>query len=352
MKRKWCALLVCAMIVSLGLAGCSSDDTSVSSSGDTIKASTEAIFTGQVLNVLDKPMAGVAVTLYAKNKYTTKTDDYGNYMITVSLGDVVATPGGGSGTKDDVNIGDGDIVKRTFPIEIQEKGYAVFRQLVNFEGVLGYTDGTGAVVLLSQVGQCIPTVWLDPIVDNFKFTVYAQGVPAPYATVSLYPDSMDNYQVSSEKCGDDDGGCWYYGWYETGIIQLHSDANGVVEIKAEDGIPAQDYDVFAAPYDVNGDGIFEYDASNETQPWGGFDLCIGDGLLDLIYNQESDSYAVTQTAFAPSVILNDGQGCIDVVFCNMEDLKMIPQAQSANFQITVMLGRPIMVNADGVTIPG
>jgi hypothetical protein len=173
-----------ALATVLGISGCG--DTNLDSTKQTIRSTTKASFAGRVVDVNGDSLSGVDITVFANHKYTTTTDSKGNYMVEVDMGDVVASGGGGSGNTDNSNIGDTqNTLYREFPIEVSKSGYATYRQVIDFEGNIGYTDGSGAVVLLSQVGSALPKTVLYPYVDSFQFTVYAGDAPAAGAVVTL-----------------------------------------------------------------------------------------------------------------------------------------------------------------------
>ena len=146
------------LIAGLGLSGCDSK-TSVATQANTITAKAKASFAGKVVDINGDPISGAGVALIANKKYTATTDANGDYLIEVDLGDVTAASGGGSGgtsTAPSTITQDGDWVYRDFPIEISKSGFTTYRHVVEFEGLIGYTDGSGAVVLLSQVGASLP----------------------------------------------------------------------------------------------------------------------------------------------------------------------------------------------------
>jgi hypothetical protein len=176
MKKRFNYLVfLLAVILSLGLAACSDDKTRVNDTGDTIENDLSVAFSGKVVDILGNPMSGVKVQLTSDKKQSASTDKYGNWLIVVDLGEVVATPGGGGADVDsDYTLGSSsDRIVRNFPIEISKGRYATYRYEADFSAQIGYTDGTGAVVLLSKTGTVQPTVVMHPYVDNFSFTVYA-----------------------------------------------------------------------------------------------------------------------------------------------------------------------------------
>ena len=196
-RKSAIAALITAAVATGGLTGCL-----VETSGDTnqngIQVQATASFNGRVYDANQTPVSGATVTLWANRAYTTTTDANGNYLIEVELGDVVAAPGGGSNetTTSSLNTNaattetesGADIISRHFAVDIAHPSYADVRHVVDFEGTIGYTDGSGAVVLMEQTGGILPVTTLVPYVDNFSFTVYAGASPAAGAVVTLTED--------------------------------------------------------------------------------------------------------------------------------------------------------------------
>ena len=124
-----------------------------------------------------------------------------------------------------------------------------------------------------------------------------------------------------------------------------ADENGVITVSATDMLPAAGwYYVFAAPYDADSDGIYEYDSSVKTTPTGGFHLDIQyeqDSLLHWEYDAETATYVMTQTEFAPSVQLQDASDDICLTYLSIENTDLIPIAQAETFDIDLMFNRPI-----------
>ena len=359
MKKRFNYLVfLLAVILSLGLAACNDDKTRVNDTGDTIKSDLSVSFSGKVVDILGNPLSGVKVQLTSDKKQSATTDKYGNWLIVVDLGEVVATPGGGSGDlDDDYTLGSSsDRIVRNFPIEISKSRYATYRYEADFSAQIGYTDGTGAVVLLSKTGTVQPTVVMHPYVDNFSFTVYAGANVAPGAVVTLFRttgvEETDPFTPGINQ------GSLAGSRYEVTQKRFVADANGVINVTADDMLPADGfYNVFAAPYDADSDGVYEYDASITTQPSGGFNLHAHDvtgtvpaaettgggtgSLLHYEYDAVEEDFVITQTEFAPTVLLQDAQGDVVVVYFSIDNVQNIPVAQAADFTIVVMFNRPV-----------
>jgi hypothetical protein len=360
MKKRFNYLVfLLAVILSLGLAACSDDKTRVNDTGDTIENDLSVAFSGKVVDILGNPMSGVKVQLTSDKKQSASTDKYGNWLIVVDLGEVVATPGGGGADVDsDYTLGSSsDRIVRNFPIEISKGRYATYRYEADFSAQIGYTDGTGAVVLLSKTGTVQPTVVMHPYVDNFSFTVYAGANTAPGAVVTLFRttgvESTDPFTPGINQ-GSIPGSR-----YEVTQKRFVADASGVINVTADDLLPADGfYNVFAAPYDADGDGVYEYDASITTQPSGGFNLTAQDvtgtvpaaettggsstgSLLHYEYDALEEDFVLTQTEFAPTVLLQDARGDVVVVYLSIDNVQNIPVAQAADLTIVVMFNRPV-----------
>ena len=317
------------LVAGLGLSGCDSKTEVVSQQG-TITAQTKASFAGKVVDVNGDAISGANISLLANRKYTATTDASGNYLIEVDLGDVTAASGGGTGNTDDGTISnDGDWVYRDFPIEFSKSGFTSFRQVIEFEGLIGYTDGSGAVVLLSQVGSTLPQTVLVPYVDSFSFTVYAGDAPAANAVVTLvgnsntYPYTTD-YNSSS--------------YFEVGSMIYTADANGQVTISASDKLPASGYySAFVAPYDAGGDGQYEYDATYASSI---FNLSANRTDTGSMIH-DNGTGTLVQTENAPSINLRDYSSDITVVYNSLQGNDTIPVAEATDFSITIMLNRPV-----------
>ena len=331
------AMLPLAIVAAVGLSACGDtnvDSTSNDAAAQTVKASTSASFAGRVVDVNGDGLSGVKVTIRANKPYSTTTDANGNYLVEVALGDVVAAGGGGAGGTDstgqDTLTGNTDMISRNFPLEISKSGFTTYRQVVNFSGQIGYTDGSGAVVLLSQVGYALPKTVLVPYVDNFEFTVYAGDAPAAGAIVTL-DGSANEYAYNTDNDLLD--------YAQTGYRTFVADAEGKVTITAADKLPANGwYSAFVAPFDADADGTYEYDATRS----------------DPIFNLSSNRQDVTsmihddgtgtlvQTENAPSINLRDRSNDISVVYLSIANVDRIPVAQADDFSITVMLNRPVL----------
>jgi len=331
------AVLPLAIVAALGLSACG--DTNVdapnsSAADQTIKASTSASFAGRVVDVNGDALSGVTVTIRANKAYTTTTDAKGNYLVEVALGDVVAAGGGGAGGTDstgqDTLTGNTDMISRNFPLEISKSGFTTYRQVVNFSGQIGYTDGSGAVVLLSQVGYALPKTVLVPYVGNFEFTVYAGDAPAAGAVVTL-DGSANEYAYNTDNDLLD--------YAQTGYRTFVADAEGKVTITAADKLPANGwYSAFVAPFDADADGTYEYDATRSDPI---FNLSSNrQDVTSLIHDDGTGT--LVQTEFEPSINLRDGSNDISVVYLSIANVDSIPVAQADDFSITVMLNRPVL----------
>lgn len=142
---------------------------------------------------------------------------------------------------------------------------------------IGYTDGSGAVVLLSKTGTVQPTVVLHPYIDNFKFCVMAGDQPAVGATVIVSANS----EYTRDR--DANSGSGFGDRYEKNSGLFVVDEEGFVTITAASQLPAStEYLIIGAPYDVDGDGMFEYNTTTTLQ---GSPYCSYYGMycyLDLI----------------------------------------------------------------------
>ena len=162
MNKKVLSLLM-VLIMAMFLISCGSDDDSTKNTGDTIENDTSVAFVGKVVTPNGDPMSGVKVELISDTKQTATTDANGNWLINVDLGKIVATPGGGGQETTDNNLGDNpDQIVRNFPVTISQNGFGTYRYEAQFSATIGYTDGTGAVMLLSKTGTVQPTVVLHP----------------------------------------------------------------------------------------------------------------------------------------------------------------------------------------------
>lgn len=361
MGKKFISLIIIA-VVSMCFIGCEGmvegDASTTTDTGDTISNNLTIAFVGKVVDPLGDPMSGVSIQLISDRTHNVTTDVNGNWLINVNLGTIVATPGGGGQETTDNDIEtDPDEIARNFPIEISKSGFATYRYEAAFTATIGYTDGTGAVILLSKTGTVQPTTVLHPYVDNFEFTVYAGADPAPGAVVTLYrsvgPEVTDA-SVPGANTGSTAGSR-----YEVDQKRCVADENGVIQVIKDDKLPADGtYLAFAAPYDVliddtdeddipdEGDGIYEYDASVTTQPAGGFNLNVQDvvnanSLLHYEYDADEDTFEITQTEIAPSVLLQDAIDDIVVTYLSIQNVENIPIAQAADFDIMVMFNRPL-----------
>jgi hypothetical protein len=320
-----------AVATVLAMSGCG--DTNLDSTKQTVKTSTKASFSGRVVDVNGDSMSGVSVTVFANQKYTTSTDSKGNYQIEVNMGDVVASGGGGSGNTDNSNIGDTqNTLYREFPIEVSKSGYATYRQVIEFQGNIGYTDGSGAVVLLSQVGSALPKTVLYPYVDSFQFTVYAGDSPAAGAVVTL--DGSGNESSSTWNTSFDDSS-----YFKTGYKTFVADSNGQVTITADDKLPANGcYGAFVAPYDTNSDAQYEYNATNTSSCF--FDLSAARQDSSSMIHDDGTGTLV-QTENAPTINLVDYSSDTSIVYNSLQGHDTIPVAQASDFSITIMFNRPV-----------
>ncbi|MDY6854321.1 MAG: hypothetical protein SWO11_06380 [Thermodesulfobacteriota bacterium] len=359
MKKRFNYLVfLLALMLSLGLVACNDNSTKTKDTGDTIKNDLSVAFSGKVVDILGNPMSGVKVQLTSDTKQSTTTDKYGNWLIVVDLGEVVGTPGGGgSEIGGDETLGSSsDQIVRNFPIEITKSRYATYRYEADFSAQIGYTDGTGAVVLLSKTGTVQPTVVMHPYVDNFSFTVYAGANVAPGAVVTLFRTTST--EETDPFTPNVNTGSLPGSRYEVTQKRFVADSNGVITVTVDDKLPADGfYNVFAAPYDMDGDGVYEYDSSITTQPSGGFNLHAHDvfgtvpgaetsgggtgSLLHYEYDAVEEDFVMTQTEFAPSVLLQDAQGDLVVVYFSIDNVQNIPIAQADNFTVVVMFNRPV-----------
>ena len=339
-NKKLAASLIC--VLALGLFGCAGDDGDTTTTGDTISNDSSIAFTGKVVDPLGNPLSGVRIELISDKKQTNTTDTNGNWLINVDLGEIKAVSGGGGGDiEDDVKLEDAaaDKLLRNYPIEISKTGFPTYRYEVEFEAIIGYTDGSGAVVLLSKTGNVQPTTILHPYVDNFEFKVYAGADPAPGAVVTLSAKGDDVVDGSpGANAGSVSGSR-----YEIDTKMFKANSEGVIKVTKDDKLPANtNYTVFAAPYDSDGDGVYEYDSSVATQPGGGFNLNVANVAGALIhYELNDDDAVITQTEFAPSVLLTDMTSDIRVTYLNIQNVDNIPVEQADDFEIVVMFNRPV-----------
>lgn len=329
------------VLLALGLAGCGDDTTTSTDTGDTISNDSSIAFTGKVVDPLGNPLSGVSIELISDTKQTDTTDANGNWLINVDLGEIKATRGGGSdGGNAAEDLQDNpDQLLRNYPIEISKTGFPTYRYEAAFNATIGYTDGSGAVVLLSKTGNVQPTTILHPYVDNFEFTVYAGLDTAPGAVVTL--------RAVGDAAGDlgANAGSVSGNRYEIDTKMFKADEEGVIKVTKDDKLPAnRNYTVFAAPYDSDGDGVYEYDSSVATQPAGGFNLNVANVAGALIhYELDADGNSViTQTEFAPSVLLTDARSDIVVTYLNIQNVNNIPVEQAETFEIVVMFNRPVI----------
>lgn len=328
MKQKIRVFLSGLIAISFLLSlGCETD-TNVKQGSDTIEANTQATFVGQVLDFEYKPLQGVGVSLYADRIYSATTDSLGNYIINVPMGKIIATPGGGNGTVVGPNAvpaaNANTTINRTFTVVFQRRGFAPYRDQISFSGSYGYSDGSGNVVLIEQLGQEQPVVVLHPYIDNFQFSVYAGGEPAKGARVTLHLPTGTYTGPSAH--------------YEYATKSFKADENGLIQITADDELPANgSYKVFAAPYDPNGDGLYEFDAATTTFV---LDATINtdSSLIHFEYNL-AGKLVITQTQQA-AIALSDSDDDINIVYCNLSELNSLP-AEYSNFEIMVMLNRPV-----------
>jgi hypothetical protein len=320
-----------AVATVLAMSGCG--DTNLDSTKQTVKTSTKASFAGRVVDVNGDAVSGVNVAVFANHKYTATTDSDGNYLVEINMGDVVASGGGGSGNSTSTSIGTPNegyttTLTRNFPIQVSKSGYATYRQVIDFEGNIGYTDGSGAVVLLSQVGANLPNTVLYPYAGNVSCTIYAGGAPAAGAVVSLTPPNTPS--ANSDNNTSD--------YSLEGNKTFVANANGVISITAADKVPAiGSYSVFVAPYDTNGDGQYEYDATS-----GSLNLSAkkGSGILEYVQDT-AGNIVLTQTQNCAEN-LRDGSNDLTVVYSSIANSPNIPFAQAADFNIVVMFNRPIV----------
>ena len=370
MRNKFFALLL-ILLIPLMVIGCSDDSTKTDTSDNstnieepdnTIESETSVAFVGKVVDPSGNPIPGVSVELLADTTYTATTDVNGNWTINVALGKVVAVGGGGSAPgndedyyyyyddEDDQLGNDPDIIERNFPIEYSLTGFGTFRQEADVELTIGYTDGSGAVVLLANYGTVQPTVALHPYVDNFKFMVTAgdQHQPAVGATVYVVAGSEYTYDP------DANDGSTFGDRYEKNSAAFQVDAEGYVNITAAAQLPASTtYYVLGAPYDYDGDGMFEYNTTmtmtgagyyySDNNGYAMLNLDVSDAEYALIhYVYDADGVmAMTQTQVAPTLIYQDQDSDIDVVYCSIDNISTLPIAQAADFAITVIFNRPI-----------
>lgn len=331
------------VLLALGLAGCGDDTTTSTDTGDTISNDSSIAFTGKVVDPLGNPLSGVSIELISDTKQTDTTDANGNWLINVDLGEIKASPGGGSAeaaAAAEALQDNPDQLIRNYPIEISKTGFPTYRYEAAFNATIGYTDGSGAVVLLSKTGNVQPTTILHPYVDNFEFTVYAGLDTAPGAVVTL--------RAVGDVAGDlgANAGSVSGNRYEIDTKMFKADEEGVIKVTKDDKLPAnRNYTVFAAPYDSDGDGVYEYDSSVATQPAGGFNLNVANVAGALIhYELDADGNSViTQTEFAPSVLLTDVRSDIVVTYLNIQNVQNIPVEQADAFEIVVMFNRPVTV---------
>ena len=334
------------VLLALGLAGCGDDDTTTSTdTGDTISNDSSIAFTGKVVDPLGNPLSGVSIELISDTKQTDTTDANGNWLINVDLGEIKATPGGGGAGRGDADEdlqGDADQLVRNYPIEISKTDFPTYRYEATFRATIGYTDGSGAVVLLSKTGNVQPTTILHPYVDNFEFTVYAGQDPAPGAVVTLSAIG-DAAGDRGANLGSVSGSRYEI---DTKRFQAQADSEGIIKVTKAALLPANDnYFVFAAPYDPDGDGVYEYDSSITTQPAGGFNLNVANVAGALIHYEldaDGNSFVITQTEFAPSVLLTDARSDIVVTYLNIQNVDIIPVEQADDFEIVVMFNRPVI----------
>jgi hypothetical protein len=347
MMKKFIALLLVALIPMffLGCGDTKNDTTTNDSSGDTIANQSSVAFVGKVVDINGDPMPGVSVQLLADVSYSAGTDSNGNWIINVDLGRIVAVGGGGGPETTDNDIGtDPDVITRNFPIEYTRAGFGVYRQEADVDLTIGYTDGTGAVILLSKTGTVQPTVVLHPYIDNFSFYVYAGDQPADGATVLFarygYPGEDDSEQDDTSNQGSR-----YGDRYEMDAKVFVADENGMIEVKAADKLPADGtYMAFGSPYDPDGDGDFEYEATVLTQPSGGFNLDVqwqDSALIHYEYDSVAGAVSITQTENAPYLLYRDASTDLQVVYCSIDNVQNLPIAEIATFKVYVMFNRPV-----------
>jgi len=322
------------LVASLGLSGCdSTTDTSIASDANTITTNAKASFAGKVVDINGDPISGAGVALMANTKYTATTDASGNYLIEVDLGDITASSGGGSGGADggDNIDGAGDWVYRDFPMEISMSGFTTFRHVVEFEGLIGYTDGSGAVVLISQLGAALPQTVLVPYVDSFSFTVYAGDSPAAGAVVTLF-GSENSYPNTTDYNSSN--------YFLTGLKTFVANSSGVVTISETNQIPANGYySAVVAPFDAAGDGQYEYEATYASSI---FNLDADRTNTSSMIHDVDGNDTWVQSENSPRINLRDGSNDIALVYLSINDIENIPVSQAAGFSIMAMFNRPVL----------
>ena len=351
MRNKFFALLL-ILLIPLLVFGCSDDthksiteDNSVNEGDNVIENNASVAFVGKVVDISGNPMTGVAVQLLADTTYTSTTDANGNWTINVDLGKIVAVGGGGTagdnwgGSDDDLGT-DPDVITRNFPIEYTATGFGTFRQEADVDLTVGYTDGSGAVVLLSKTGTIQPTVVLHPYVDNFTFKVYAGDQPAVGALVVL----RSNFEFTNDPNAN--SGSANGDRYEKDSAAFIVDANGEVTVTAAAQLPAStSYVAIGTPYDMNGDGMFEYNTTMTltSTMFSSFvlDITSTNSMLHYQLDTTTGLPVMTQTEIAPTLVYQDQSSDLDVVFCSIDNVTNLPIAQAEDFSITVIFNRPV-----------
>jgi hypothetical protein len=317
------------------IAGCGDDADNISTTTNegVVQTNLKASFVGRVEDALGNPLVGASIQLFANTTYEATTDLNGQYSIEVDMGGVVAASGGGASTTGATTYNDeGGDIDREFPMIVSSTGMASFRQIVEFNGTVGHTNGSGVVALISQIGNAIPLTVMQPYVKDFKFTVYAGSSPAADALVTLVPNGYPHANSSADNAS----------YYAKTAVQLIADDKGVVTVSETDKVVAgAEFDVYVAPYDADKDGVYEYNASFSNKV---FDLRILHHLSTSLLNYGLDSegaVTVVQTEFAPSIYLQDGTNDLEVVYSSIWNNTLIPVTQASDLTFTIMFNRPV-----------